>query len=77
MHEAGIEIVLVTTIVNNVNNDQVGPIVKFAMENPKKIAFLSFQPVSFTAGDTTNRTLENIPSAACASATRCRTWRRT
>ena len=25
MHEAGIEIVLVTTIVNNVNNDQVGP----------------------------------------------------
>src|ERR1700685_1281346 len=26
MHEAGIEIVLVTTIVNNVNNDQVGPI---------------------------------------------------
>src|ERR1700745_2645298 len=34
MHEAGIEIVLVTTIVNNINNDQVGPIVKFAMENP-------------------------------------------
>jgi len=51
MHEAGIEIVLVTTIVNNVNNDQVGPIVKFAMENPKKIAFLSFQPVSFTGRD--------------------------
>src|SRR3984957_18807527 len=45
MHEAGIEIVLVTTIVNNVNNDQVGPIVKFAMENPKKISFVSFQPV--------------------------------
>ena len=51
MHEAGIEIVLVTTIVNNVNNDQVGPIVKFAMENPKKIAFVSFQPVSFTGRD--------------------------
>src|ERR1700740_327482 len=51
MHEAGIEIVLVTTIVNNVNNDQVGPIVKFAMENPKRIAFLSFQPVSFTGRD--------------------------
>jgi len=51
MHEAGIEIVLVTTIVNNVNNDQVGPIVKFAMDNPKKIAFLSFQPVSFTGRD--------------------------
>ena len=51
MHEAGIDIVLVTTIVNNVNNDQVGPIVKFAMENPKKISFVSFQPVSFTGRD--------------------------
>jgi len=51
MHEAGIEIVLVTTIVNNVNNDQVGPIVKFAMENPRKISFVSFQPVSFTGRD--------------------------
>jgi len=51
IHEAGIEIVLVTTIVNNVNNDQVGPIVKFAMENPKKISFVSFQPVSFTGRD--------------------------
>lgn len=51
MHEAGIEIVLVTTIVNNVNNDQVGPIVRFAMDNPKKISFVSFQPVSFTGRD--------------------------
>src|SRR4030081_1969735 len=51
MHQAGIEIVLVTTIVNNLNNDQVGPIVKFAMENPKKISFVSFQPVSFTGRD--------------------------
>ncbi len=51
MHEAGIEIVLVVTIVNNVNNDQVGSVVKFAMENPKKIAFISFQPVSFTGRD--------------------------
>jgi len=51
LHEAGIEIVLVTTILNNVNNDQVGPIVKFAMENPKKISFVSFQPVSFTGRD--------------------------
>ena len=51
IHEAGVEIVLVTTIVNNLNNDQVGPIVKFAMENPKKIAFVAFQPVSFTGRD--------------------------
>ena len=51
MHEAGIEIVLVVTIVNSVNNDQVGSVVKFAMDNPKKIAFVSFQPVSFTGRD--------------------------
>jgi uncharacterized radical SAM superfamily Fe-S cluster-containing enzyme len=41
MHEAGIEIILVTTLVNNLNNDQVGPIVNFARENPKKIAFVA------------------------------------
>jgi uncharacterized radical SAM superfamily Fe-S cluster-containing enzyme len=51
MHEAGIEIILVITIVNNVNNDQVGPIINFARENPKKIAFVAFQPVSFTGRD--------------------------
>jgi uncharacterized radical SAM superfamily Fe-S cluster-containing enzyme len=51
MHEAGIEIILVTTLVNNLNNDQVGPIVNFARENPKKIAFVAFQPVSFTGRD--------------------------
>jgi 7,8-dihydro-6-hydroxymethylpterin dimethyltransferase len=51
LHEAGVEIVLVITIVNNVNNDQVGSVVRFALDNPKKIAFLSFQPVSFTGRD--------------------------
>src|SRR5215471_8901259 len=51
LHEAGVEIVLVTTLVNTVNNDQVGSIVRFALDNPKKIAFLSFQPVSFTGRD--------------------------
>jgi 7,8-dihydro-6-hydroxymethylpterin dimethyltransferase len=51
MHDAGIEIILVTTLVNGVNNDQVGPIVKFARENPRKIAFVAFQPVSFTGRD--------------------------
>jgi uncharacterized radical SAM superfamily Fe-S cluster-containing enzyme len=50
-HEAGIEIVLVTTLVNDVNNEQVGPIIRFAMDNPKKIAFIAFQPVSFTGRD--------------------------
>jgi uncharacterized radical SAM superfamily Fe-S cluster-containing enzyme len=51
LHQAGIEIILVSTIVNNLNNDQVGPIVKFAMENPGRIAFVAFQPVSFTGRD--------------------------
>ncbi len=51
MHEAGIEIILVTTLVNDVNNDQVGPIINFARENPKKISFIAFQPVSFTGRD--------------------------
>jgi uncharacterized radical SAM superfamily Fe-S cluster-containing enzyme len=51
MHEAGIEIVLVMTIVNGVNNDQVGPVIRFALDNPRKISFISFQPVSFTGRD--------------------------
>ena len=51
LHEAGVEIILVVTLVNNVNNDQVGSIIRFAMDNPKKIAFIAFQPVSFTGRD--------------------------
>jgi uncharacterized radical SAM superfamily Fe-S cluster-containing enzyme len=48
---AGVDIVPVTTIVNGVNNEQVGRIVQFALDNPRKINFLSFQPVSFTGRD--------------------------
>jgi uncharacterized radical SAM superfamily Fe-S cluster-containing enzyme len=51
LHRAGIDIALVATIVNTVNNDQVGPIIKFAVENSEKISFVSFQPVSFTGRD--------------------------
>lgn len=51
LHKAGVEIVPVTTIVNGINNEQVGRIIQFALDNPKKIAFLSFQPVSFTGRD--------------------------
>jgi uncharacterized radical SAM superfamily Fe-S cluster-containing enzyme len=51
LYNAGVQIVLVTTLVNTVNNDQVGPIVRFALDNPKKIAFVAFQPVSFTGRD--------------------------
>jgi uncharacterized radical SAM superfamily Fe-S cluster-containing enzyme len=48
---AGIDVVLVTTIVNTVNDHQVGPIVDFAIQNSDKITFCSFQPVSFTGRD--------------------------
>jgi uncharacterized radical SAM superfamily Fe-S cluster-containing enzyme len=48
---SGVDIVPVVTIVNGVNNEQVGRIIQFAIDNPKKISFLSFQPVSFTGRD--------------------------
>ena len=51
LHEAGVDIVPVTTIINGINNEQVGRIIQFALDNPKKINFLSFQPVSFTGRD--------------------------
>jgi uncharacterized radical SAM superfamily Fe-S cluster-containing enzyme len=51
LHAAGCEIVPVITIVNGINNEQVGRIIQFALDNPKKIGFLSFQPVSFTGRD--------------------------
>ncbi|MCC6364637.1 MAG: radical SAM protein [Bryobacterales bacterium] len=47
----GVDIVPVTTIINGINNQQVGRIIQFALDNPKKIPFLSFQPVSFTGRD--------------------------
>src|SRR6266571_442007 len=36
---------------DGINNEQVGRIIQFALDNPKKIGFLSFQPVSFTGRD--------------------------
>ena len=40
--------VLVPTILNNVNNDQVGEIVNFAVKNSDVIRAVNFQPVAFT-----------------------------
>ncbi len=51
LHSDGVEIVPVITIINGVNNEQVGRVIEFALANPKKISFLSFQPVSFTGRD--------------------------
>jgi hypothetical protein len=50
-YAAGIDVCLVVTVVNTINNDQVGSIVRFALENCDKISFVSFQPVSFTGRD--------------------------
>ncbi len=49
--KAGIDVVLVVTIVRGVNDHQVGPIVQFAIDNADKITVVSFQPVSFTGRD--------------------------
>jgi uncharacterized radical SAM superfamily Fe-S cluster-containing enzyme len=51
LYKAGVDVVPVTTIVNGINNEQVGKIVKFGLDNPKIISFCSFQPVSFTGRD--------------------------
>src|SRR6188508_189939 len=51
LHNNGVDIVPVITIINGINNEQVGRIVQFALDNPRKIPFLSFQPVSFTGRD--------------------------
>ena len=51
LHKAGVEIVPVVTIVNGINNEQVGRIIKFALDNPRTISFLSFQPVKLTGRD--------------------------
>jgi uncharacterized radical SAM superfamily Fe-S cluster-containing enzyme len=51
LHNAGVEIVPVITIVNGINNEQVGSVIRFALDNPRIISFLSFQPVSFTGRD--------------------------
>jgi uncharacterized radical SAM superfamily Fe-S cluster-containing enzyme len=51
LHSAGVDIVPVITLINGVNNEQVGRVIEFAIDNPKKLSFLSFQPVSFTGRD--------------------------
>ncbi|MEK7487181.1 MAG: radical SAM protein [Planctomycetota bacterium] len=49
--EFGITVALVVTVVNTINNDQLGGIMEFAMENIQNIHTVAFQPVSFTGRD--------------------------
>jgi hypothetical protein len=51
MSKVGMKTTLVTTIVNGVNNDNIGSIVEFAAKNIDKIQTIAFQPVSFTGRD--------------------------
>jgi 7,8-dihydro-6-hydroxymethylpterin dimethyltransferase len=51
LHAAGVDVVLVVTVVRGVNDDQVGRVVRFAIDNADKITVVSFQPVSFTGRD--------------------------
>jgi uncharacterized radical SAM superfamily Fe-S cluster-containing enzyme len=51
LHAAAIDVVLVVTVVRGVNDDQVGKVVRFAIENADKVTVVSFQPVSFTGRD--------------------------
>ncbi|HOD81516.1 MAG: Cyclic pyranopterin monophosphate synthase [Planctomycetes bacterium ADurb.Bin126] len=44
----GMKICLVPTIVRGINDDQVGPIFQFAVDNIDVISAISYQPVSFT-----------------------------
>jgi tetraether lipid synthase len=51
MAKAGVKVTLVNTILNNVNNDNIGSVVDFAVRNIDKIQTIAFQPVSFTGRD--------------------------
>jgi uncharacterized radical SAM superfamily Fe-S cluster-containing enzyme len=53
LYNAGVNIVPVVTIINGVNNQQVGRMIEFALDNPTKISLVAFQPVSFTGRDET------------------------
>ncbi|MBX3230507.1 MAG: radical SAM protein [Labilithrix sp.] len=51
LHAAGIDVILVVTVVGGVNDHEVGRIIDFAIENADKVTVVSFQPVSFTGRD--------------------------
>lgn len=51
LSKAGIDITPVTTVVNTINDDQVGPLLQFLIDNSDRMGAISFQPVSFTGRD--------------------------
>jgi len=51
LYQAGIDVVLVVTVVRGINDGEVGKVVKFAIDNAEKVTVVSFQPISFTGRD--------------------------
>jgi len=51
MSAAGIDMTPVVTVVNTLNDDQVGPLLQFLIDNSHRMGAISFQPVSFTGRD--------------------------
>jgi 7,8-dihydro-6-hydroxymethylpterin dimethyltransferase len=51
MAKAGMKTTLVTTVVNTLNQEALGPIVQFAIHNVDKVQTVVFQPISFTGRD--------------------------
>jgi uncharacterized radical SAM superfamily Fe-S cluster-containing enzyme len=48
MAKVGMKTTLVTTVVNTINRQSLGPIVDFAIHNIDKVQTVVFQPISFT-----------------------------
>jgi uncharacterized radical SAM superfamily Fe-S cluster-containing enzyme len=48
IHNAGMKVCLVPTIVRGVNDDQVPKILRFAIDNIHVVSAIAYQPVSFT-----------------------------
>jgi len=48
LYQAGVRTILVPTIVKGVNDQQIGKIFRFAVDNIDKISGISWQPVAFT-----------------------------
>jgi 7,8-dihydro-6-hydroxymethylpterin dimethyltransferase len=48
---AGLRVTLQSTVVNRYNEDQVGPIVEFAIQNIDKVFSVVFQPIMFAGRD--------------------------
>jgi len=67
----GMKICLVPTILNGVNNDQIGDILNFAVQHVEAVSAIAYQPVAFTGRISTRQreaqryTLGDLAHALC------------